>query len=287
MRARLMGGKSGSEARTLHSPIFRGRRAGSPRAEQNAGNRSQHSPTFSAEFRVNYTQPSPPMKTLPLAAIVALALSSPVFPEDGPREKIRELESKAGAAQAEGRGEEAEKLRNAARELAGRAKAEGEKRDGAQREKPNREQLQAMLEKSRHDFEDAAKNGKQDEATEIKHRIARLETAMREGDGENAGKRRQPERPETAGAQGRLQHLAQAIEHLHAAGLHEPAERLAEQAREGKRQLGAANEAKRPDGEKRPEAERQIAELREGLMNLQRHMQEMQKRLEELSRERR
>ena len=201
------------------------------------------------------------MKTLPLTAIVALALLSPIFAQDGPREKIREPEIKPG-----------------------RAPAENERRDGERREKPNRDEMQAMLEKSRHELEEAAKNGRQDEAEQIKHRIARLENALREsggGDGERSGKH-----PEIAAAQARLQHLGEAIQHLHAAGMHEPAERLAEQAREMKRQLAGAHEAPHPDGERPPDAERQLAELREGMMNMQRRLQEMQKRLEELSRER-
>ena len=202
------------------------------------------------------------MKTLHLTALIALAFSSPVFAQDGPREKIREPENRPGPAPA----------------------------DNERRDRPNRDDLRAMLEKSRHELDEAAKSGRQDEAEQIKHRIARLENALRDGDGgdrERGEKRQPPERPDIADARGRLQHLQQAIEQLHAAGMHEPADRLAEQAREMKRQLAGANEAKRPDGEKCPDAERQIAELREGLMNLQRHQQEMQKRLEELSRERR
>lgn len=218
-------------------------------------------PHFSTAYRVNTTSPHKPMNTLQLTAIVALALLSPVFAQDGSREKIREPEIKPG-----------------------RAAADNEKRDGERREKPNRDEMQAMLEKSRHELEEAAKNDRQDEAEQIKHRIARLESALREsggGDGERSGKR-----PDAADAQARLQHLGEAIQHLHAAGMHEPAERLAEQAREMKRQLAEAHEAPRPDGERRPDAERQLAELREGMMNMQRHLQEMQKRLEELSRER-
>ena len=230
------------------------------------------------------------MKTLQLTAAIAIAISSTAFAQEGIRDKIRELENKAGAAQTEGRPEEAEKLRNEARELAARAKAENEKRDGEKREKPGREELQSMLEKSRQQLEAAARDGKQDETAEIKQRIARLESALREsgGDGRRAEKRgQQPDRPELAEPMRRLQHLHQAIEHLRAAGMNEPANSLAEQAQEMKRQIAGATEGKRPDGEKHPKAERQISELREGMMSLHRQMQEMQKRLEELSRERR
>ena len=199
------------------------------------------------------------MKTLQLTALIALALLSTLVAQDGAREKVREPEGRP-------------------------APAENERRD-----QPNRDELRAMLEKSRQALDEAAKSGRQDEAAELKHRIARLENALRESggaDGERGGKRSQPERPDLAGARDRLQHLSEAIQHLHAAGLHEPAERLAEQAREMKRQLAGAPDAPRPDGEKRPDVERQLAELREGMMNLQRHLQEMQKRVEELSRER-
>jgi hypothetical protein len=80
-----------------------------------------------------------------------------------------------------------------------------------------------------------------------------------------------------------LEHLRQAIEHLHAAGLHEPAERLTEQAREMKRAI--SGEAPRPDGGKHPEGDRQLAELRERMMDMQRQMKELQRHMESLGRE--
>jgi hypothetical protein len=228
------------------------------------------------------------MNASQLTAIVAIAIATPVFAQEGVREKIHDLKTQAEAAQAAGHPEEAEKLRNAARELASRAQAENAKREGQERERPNREQLQAMLEQSRRELDEAARAGKEDRMVELKQRIARLTSALGGGDlnkGERAEKRGQPEGPEAADAKRRLQHLGEAIEQLRLAGMDEPADRLAGQAREMKRQLASARDPQR--GERPPEIERQVAELREGMMNLQRQMQEMQKRLEELSRERR
>jgi hypothetical protein len=222
-----------------------------------------------------------------VAAILAFAIATPVFAQEALREKIHELKTQAEAAQAAGRSEEAEKLRNAARELAGRAQAENAKREGEPREVPNREKMQAMLDHTRRELDAASRDGKMDRAAELKQRITRLTAALGDGD---AGKEKRPEKhrkPHAAQAtdpQRRLQHLSEAIEHLRAAGMNEPAERLTEHAREMKRQIAAAQDAHR--GKATPELEQQLAQMREAMMNLQRQMQEMQRRLEELSRER-
>jgi hypothetical protein len=224
------------------------------------------------------------MKPIALTVILAIAFAPLASAQEGVRDKIRELENKAGAAQAEGRAEEAEKLRNAARELAERTKAEpGERADGR---KPG-EELRAMLGKLRAELEEASKAGKLDAAGEIKQRMARIEKELRgEGEKREGAKREFAEkkaRPDGGDAHQKLQHLGEAIEHLHAAGMHEPAERLAQEARALKQQLAHGKE----DGPgKAPHPDRQLAEMREGMMNLQRQMQEIQKRLEELSRER-
>lgn len=227
------------------------------------------------------------MNASQITTIVALALATPVFAQEGAREKIHDLKSRAEAAQAEGRADEAEKLRGAARELAERSEAGSAKREGEPRERPNREHLQAMLEKSRLEIEEAERAGRPEQVADLKHRLARLTSALHESEsneGERLKKSGKSERPVSADPQRRLQHLSEAIEHLRAAGMKEPAERLSEQAHEMKRLIAAARDTQR--GDKLPEIELQVAQLREGMMNLQRQMQEMQKRLEELSHDR-
>ncbi len=219
------------------------------------------------------------MKTMHITALTVLALAPLVIAQDGAREKIRELENKAGAAQAEGRADEAEKLRGVAREFAERAKAEAGKRDSGRPASSRREELRSMLEKSRRDLDEATKSGQGDAVEKTRQHISRLER-MLHSDGEKGGSHAQPE---MAGAQRRLQHLGQAIEHLRAAGLNEPAERLSEQARMMRKELARQESQGNATG---PDIGRQLSEIREGMQNLQRQVQEMNKRLEELTRDR-
>jgi chromosome segregation ATPase len=220
------------------------------------------------------------MKPIRLAACIAFSLAPFASAQEGVREKIRELETKAAAAQAEGRSEETEKLRKAIGELSERAKADAEKRDGERRERPQREELRTKLDQSRQELAEAEKNGQERAAAEIRQRITRLEGTVRSEGGRREGEGKQHEMGD---AKRRLQHLNEAIEHLRAAGMREPAESLSEQARVLKAQLTQQSGRRDNPGHN---VEGQLNEIREGMKNLQRQMQEMQKRLEDLSRER-
>ena len=152
--------------------------------------------------------------------------------------------------------------------------------------------------------------GKDDEAAEVKKGIQKLERELeRVGPGSDPDRRKQtprrerlerqpmerrpngegrgPRPPEMAEAQRRLHHLQAAIDNLHAAGLHEAAERLTQEAERMRQQLHAATPAppaeRGPGGSRSPE--RELAPLRREIQELRQAVQELRRRLGELSRE--
>ncbi len=82
----------------------------------------------------------------------------------------------------------------------------------------------------------------------------------------------------------RAHHLEVAIENLHAAGLHEPAERLAEQLRHMRERLAQMTQDRPP----RPEVPGEIIEeLRNEVKELRQNLRQLRAELEELRHERR
>lgn len=102
--------------------------------------------------------------------------------------------------------------------------------------------------------------------------------------------------PENGDAQMRLRHLMAAVENLHAAGLHEPAENLSRQAEQMRQHLSEAtgpmpSRGAGPDGNRNRDGREQfqgrVPELQGEIMALRQAVDELRKRLDELTRERR
>ncbi len=98
--------------------------------------------------------------------------------------------------------------------------------------------------------------------------------------GREFGRRPPLDRPEL---ERKLQHLQIAIENLHAAGMHDPAERLAQQAEMMRRNLQGppAGPGPRPPAEAGPE----LLRLRSEVQDLRRAVGELKERIEELARD--
>jgi HAMP domain-containing protein len=167
---------------------------------------------------------------------------------DSRRAEAEKLFEKANQAKAEGRGEEAEKLSIQAKKLQG----EVGDRDDADREQVRR--LKREIKELRH-------GGKRNEAGRL--------------DREHGGRRDQASRPLPPGEPGeRLRHVQEAIAHLRAAGLEEPADHLEQEARKIR---GAVEQAHRNMGGRPPEPQELQAAMREMRENMQAMRGELQK----------
>lgn len=179
---------------------------------------------------------------------------------------------------------------------------------------------QEVMEEMKARLNDLVAAGKEEEAAELKEQIAR-----REREAERFQRERRDPRPEAAPQRGprmerlerferepmsrrgpgspgempelhqRLHHLQAAIDNLHAAGMHEPAERLAQQAGRMRQQLQATPPARRSDSQRRapgpragrPAEDAQLEPMREEIRRLNEALQDLRRRVDELSRERR
>jgi hypothetical protein len=109
------------------------------------------------------------------------------------------------------------------------------------------EQLREQMRKLEQKAKELKEAGKEDQAQavvremqELREKAAHM-TRQRDGDERRAQlqhREREPQpHPEQASMEQRLQHLREAVGHLHAAGLHEPAERLAQEAEHMQQQM--------------------------------------------------
>lgn len=113
--------------------------------------------------------------------------------------------------------------------------------------------MKRELLKVREAAEKMRENGKDIEAAEAERRVEKLEAelALQEGDQGAEFEGRVPHSPredlqppfEGADLERRLRHLKVAIDHLHAAGMHEPAERLAQKGERMRQELAEQNRA--------------------------------------------
>ena len=192
--------------------------------------------------------------------------------------KVIEWQEMLGKAQAElaeaeknGREEEAaeararvHKLRAALAEESKGAK-ESEDRPVKERKLAARfEELKAMVGKTQAELAEAEKSGREDAAADARARLQKLNAAIAD-ESRKAKQEEVRERPDEPRGEaparreqalGRRDHLRQAIEHLHAAGMHDAAERL---AREFPRLEGA-----RPGPDRWPTPARRRAPARRG-----------------------
>jgi hypothetical protein len=163
-----------------------------------------------------------------------------------------------------------------------------------------REEIKRKLKESLSELKELRAAGMEDAAAGVKMRVQKLEDELarmekrpvgdkdlkREGKEVRVvveGRRKAPLK-ELPSAERRLQHLQVAIDNLHAAGLHEPAERLAEQAGHLKRQLqaGPPAEFRGPD-----RASADLERLQAEVWELRQAIGELRAKLEEMGRDRR
>lgn len=213
------------------------------------------------------------MKTPHLLATGILALSMLVpcarAQEGEVRERIQQLEKKANAAKVEGREEDFARLAREIETLKAHGGGQEKNRDA------QREQMHRQLEDARQKLAEATKQGHEEVAADLKRHIAKLE-----GELCPPGEKHQ----QSADVKGRIRHLKIAIENLRAAGMSEAAESLTRQAAKMHEQLERAPQ-QQPRSEN-PAKEFQLQEVIGTVHALRRTVEEMQKRIEELSRER-
>jgi len=195
-------------------------------------------------------------------------------------------------------------------ELAERAEAiereMGQLRDGQEiaagaegrREAPVPEEFRRRLDELKRKITELSAAGRHDEAERLKREgrqmMERFQAAQRERPRPDQPRPDQPrpDQPRPEGAdelQRRIEHVKAAIENLRAAGLHEPAERLAEQMeraiREHRERFGdrpdRPHPAEHPD-RPRPEHPEAIPHIQEQINQMRREMEEMRQLLKEL-----
>ena len=212
------------------------------------------------------------------SASVTVTLPAQADPEQPPpaelRERVEQLGEKARDLKAAGRHEEALRVMREADELEAQALAWRE----ASEIEGRRADVRARLEAAR------AERG----LIENAERMERLAQRDREADRPERPRmeRPRPERPEAPrpvppdreGIERRMHHFELALENLHAAGLHDLAERLGRERERVVQQL-------RVGPERNPAVQEEIERLRAELNELHRAMQGLKGRVEELHRD--
>lgn len=161
---------------------------------------------------------------------------------------------------------------------------------------PERQALERKLQEATAELQELRAAGKEEQLTqkrrevqELQQQLQRLQRPPRGADralrGDQPGRRDLGPRPPVAPPEleSRMQHLQVAIENLHAAGMHEPAEHLAMEAQRMRHNLEGRPGGPRPTG---PEG-REVQRLQSEIQELRRAVGELRARVEELSRDRR
>jgi hypothetical protein len=234
-----------------------------------------------------------------LAALPSLPANAADPDPAGLREEVQRLERKAQELKADGQQDQAHQVMRQMAEI----RAQIEKLDKGpanqgQATEVRRLELKRALEEARADLKELTAAGQEDKAAAMKQRIRKLEeerasldrrpardkASQREGM-EPRRRLLEPSSPPEAGTmEQRLRHLQAAIENLHAAGLHEPAEQLSLQAAHLKQEmLAAQSTGARGPAQPGDELQRLRAEVQE----LRQVVRELRARVEELGRERR
>ncbi len=261
------------------------------------------------------------LKIITRAAIVALITAASLSgvaraqaqetPQpDQQREKSRQLEEKARDLKASGRHDEARDLMNQAEALraeAGRSEENAGPEQPAPQDNRKREDLKGQHKKLLAQLEELRSAGTEPKQAEIKAQIRKIEQELARGEPSSPGMdkdrsaRRQPGKrpgqPQGGGGPDRerqREHLKIAIENLHAAGMHDVADRLARRMEMGPQPEGPKPGAPGPRGDggpgrvgERGGPQNDVNGMRAELMELRQAIREMQGRLEELSRNRR
>ena len=174
------------------------------------------------------------------------------------QERLERIKKEIAEHQAAGRHEPAEALKREAEKLM----------QGAHRGQPQR-QLQELKER----IHQLREEGRGDEAARLEAPARELAERLQRAQGER-GRLGAGQGPGPEDAQRRMQHLRQAIDNLHAAGLHDQAEQVARQAQ----QLEREAQSRHPGPEQAP----QVMELHQKLRNLNDRVGKLEAMLQEL-----
>ncbi len=214
-------------------------------------------------------------------------------PEPGDlRQQAEQLERKARDLKADGQADRAREVMRGAEQL--RAKAGKLEERGDRVKPPVREEQEVGREFAQpaagpRELRDArAAAARKRRIEELRRELAQLEGRSEPGvrppraafERGGRGERPLAGQPEL---QRRLEHLQVAIENLHAAGLHEPAERLAQAAESMRPQLDGGPRGMRPPGD----AGAEVRELRAQVQDLRQAVRELKRQLEQMNKERR
>lgn len=218
------------------------------------------------------------IKHLSIALIAAATVSASHAQEGGDiKARFKELEAQARAAKEAGRHDEAQAIMEKAKRMI------AEKRDGGQGGD--------KLEMAKRKIEELRKAGKNEEADQLERRVREAGEKRRESEKGRDGQKERPvdkvrdgdkERPteKPRGGDERMEHIEQAVKHLRAAGLHEPAERILQMARG---QQNPQEHRPNPDGDAQQEHLRRV--LRETQEQTHRALRDTQAQTERALRE--
>ncbi len=207
-----------------------------------------------------------------LATLGCRGAEAPARPEQLLREAAR-LEVKARELKEAGRMDASEQAGREAKELRVRARGLQEREGPTRAVAEERESLKRESMELRAQLERARSEGRDEEAREMENHLRKLERelAWREAGARPRRERQGPER-ESPEAGERIRHLKEAIAHLHAAGMHEPAERLTQQL----------DHLRQPRIEEGPGPG--LEQLRAEMEELRQAVRELRARIEEMSR---
>lgn len=193
------------------------------------------------------------------------AISLALRAEDG-KPNPAELMKRAQQAKAEGRYDEARELAEQVRKLTGHEKPDEPKHkiDGEKKDK---------LAHMRAEIEELHRAGKHEQAEELRKKFMGDLMAQHHGP-----KKEMPHKEPGSGDE-RLDHVMEAIKHLRAAKLNEPAEGLEKLAAHLKEEMAARKRMEQEHHDKKPGGEGEVRELREQVQKLSHMVEELRGQL--------
>jgi hypothetical protein len=207
---------------------------------------------------------------LPLLATFAVTATLSAKEDDPASAEAGRLMQQASQAKAEGRYDEARELHEKAKRISGEARDEDRRKEGHDgADRPERPRLSRM----KGEIEELKRAGKHEEA----ERLARhLRDRMGREDGPDFRK------PDGEGP-ARIRHTMEAVRHLRAAGLNEPAEKLEQHAarmKEEFQQRRGGEDGRDAGKDKGPDRSREVQELQEQVQKLSRELEKLRHEVE-------
>jgi hypothetical protein len=200
---------------------------------------------------------------LPALLCALLTANLPAATPDDLRAEAEKLIEKARQGKSAGRTDEAEELMGRAKRIQMELR---EKIDGSEQPKGG----DAKLERMKQEIGELHRAGKHEEAGRLEHQFAEAQQRRASGG--------RPE-PQVEGPE-RVRHIMEAVAHLHAAGLKEPAENLEQIARRMREELEHRGDSAGAAGA--GQMEHALREVHEGMEQLRRQMEKMQRQIEEM-----